>query len=425
MAKKAITDEDLDLLDELGVETETAKGGGHSAREQRIIAGFEEIERFVEEHGRLPQHGEGRDIFERLYAVRLDCLRDSAECRAVLQGRDPRGLLGFPADESRAGLLREDAAAYRVSPAAGEELSDAELLAALGGGEAAEGDITELRHVRPAAEKRAAEEIAQRTPCEDFETFKPHFERVEKGIRSGLLQTQAITAENRGIGEKDFFILNGMTLHVAEVGEPLKITASEVDRRLRLIFSNGTESNLLLRSLQRAFYDDPSARRVVRAKDAAQLTFGAEWEPDDVEAGTIYVLRSQSDDPFIVANREVIHKIGVTGGDVKTRIAHAKKDATYLLADVEIVATYKLANIQRTKLEQLLHKFFAGARLDLELKDRFGFEVAPREWFLVPLPVIQEAVQRLMEGSIGEYGYDPKSARLLKLSSTDGPAGGA
>ena len=421
---KAITDEDLDLLDELGVATETAKGSGPSAREQRIIAGFEEIERFVGEHGRLPQHGEGRDIFERLYAVRLDCLRVSAECRAVLQGRDPRGLLGLSAEESGVGLLREDAAAYRVSPAE-EDLSDAELLAALGGGEAAEGDITELRHVRPAAEKRAAEEIAQRAPCEDFETFQPEFERVEKGIRSGLLQTQVITAENRGIGEKDFFILHGLTLHVAEVGEPLKITASEVDRRLRLIFSNGTESNLLLRSLQRAFYDDPSARRVVRAKEAAQLTFGAEWEPDDVEAGTIYVLRSQSEDPFLAANREVIHKIGVTGGDVKTRIAHAKKDATYLLADVEIVATYKLANIQRTKLEQLLHRFFASARLDLELKDRFGFDVTPREWFLVPLPVIQEAVQKLMEGSIGEYRYDPQSARLVKLSAGDGAAGGA
>lgn len=410
---KAITDEDLDLLDELGVETAPAKSSAHSAREQRIIAGFEEIERFVEEHGRLPRHGEDHDIFERLYAVRLDRLRESEECREVLKGRDPRGLLESGNGRGPSSVVREDEVAYRVAAKEATDLSDEELLTALGTEKADGSDITELKHVRPTAEKRVAEEVAQRTPCHDFDRFKPLFDHVESGIRSGLVRTQPITAENRGIGEGDFFILNGVTLHVAEMGEPLKITASEVDRRLRIIFANGTESNLLLRSLQRAFYDDPSARRVVRGGEAAQLTFGGEFESDDVEAGTIYVLRSRSDDPFIAANRDVIHKIGVTGGDVKARIANAKKDPTYLLAEVEIVATYKLANINRKRLEALLHKFFAGARLDLELKDRFGFDVTPQEWFLVPLPMIEEAVEKLKAGTIADHRYDPQSARIV------------
>ena len=143
------------------------------------------------------------------------------------------------------------------------------------------------------------------------------------------------------------------------------------------------------------------------------MVFGGEWEPDDVEAGTIYVLRSKSDDSFIAANREVIHKIGVTGGDVKVRIANARKDPTYLLAEVEVVATYKLANINRTKLEQLLHKFFSGARLDLELKDRFGYDVTPREWFLVPLGTIQDAIEKLLEGRIQDFRYDVMSAQIV------------
>ena len=416
---KAITDEDLDLLDELGVETEPVKGSAHSAREQRIIAGFEEIERFVEEHGREPQHGEDRDIFERLYAVRLDRIRESPECLAVLLGRDPRGLLGRMSQaEGQAYALGEDPVEYRTGAAAQTALSDEELLAALGAGEGEGTDITDLRHVRPTAEKRAAEEIAQRTPCEDFEKFKPLFEQVEREIGMGLVQTQAITGENRGVGEKDFFILNGIMLHVAEVGEPLKITASEVDRRLRIVFANGTESNLLLRSLQRAFYDDPAARRVVVSRDAAQLTFGGELEADDVEAGTIYILRSKSDHPFVAQNRTVLHKIGVTGGDVKARIANAKKDPTYLLADVEVVATFKLANINRKRLEALLHKFFASARLDLELKDRFGFDVTPREWFLVPLEAIQNAIGKLMKGKIQEYRYDAESAQIVGESTS-------
>jgi hypothetical protein len=411
---KAITDEDLDLLDELGVETEPVKGSAHSAREQRIIAGYEEIGRFVEEHGRVPQHGEDRDIFERLYAVRLDRIRESPECLAVLIGRDPHGLLGKGSqDAGQAYALGEDPVGYRTGAAAQAVLSDDELLAALGAGEGEGADITELRHVRPSAEKRAAEEIAQRTPCEDFGKFRPLFEQIEKEIRAGLVQTQPITAENRGIGEKDFFILNGITLYVAEVGEPLKITASEVDRRLRLIFANGTESNLLLRSLQRAFYDDPSARRVVRPKEAEQLVFGGEWEPDDVEAGTIYVLRSKSDDPFIAANRDVIHKIGVTGGEVKSRIANARKDPTYLLADVDVVQTFRLANINRKKLEALLHQFFAPARLDVDLQDRFGEKVVPREWFLVPLPVIEEAIGMLKLGTIANHSYAPERAMIV------------
>ena len=104
----------------------------------------------------------------------------------------------------------------------------------------------------------------------------------------------------------------------------------------------------------------------------------------------------------------------MTGGDVKGRIATAKKDPTYLLADVEIVATFKLANINRKRLEALLHKFFGSARLDLELKDRFGEQVEPREWFLVPLPVIEEAIRMLIDGSIGNFRYDPNAARVVE-----------
>jgi hypothetical protein len=125
------------------------------------------------------------------------------------------------------------------------------------------------------------------------------------------------------------------------------------------------------------------------------------------------VLRSHSTHPFVSEHRELIHKIGVTGGKVETRIANAANDATYLLADVEIIATYKLADINRTKLEGIFHRIFASAQLDLTIPDRFGHPVKPREWFLVPLHVIDEAMQRIREGSISHYIYDPKAARLI------------
>jgi hypothetical protein len=99
---------------------------------------------------------------------------------------------------------------------------------------------------------------------------------------------------------------------------------------------------------------------------------------------------------------------------VESRIAGAKKEPTYLLADVEVVAAFKLANINLQGLEALLHKFFSKARLDMELKDRFGFAVEPREWFLVPLPVIEEVIERIKDETIGNYRYDPETASLMR-----------
>lgn len=163
------------------------------------------------------------------------------------------------------------------------------------------------------------------------------------------------------------------------VDKPLKTTAGEVDRRLRLIFSNGTESNLLLRSLQRAFYKDSAARRLA-SPESGQLSFVGELEANDVESGTIYVLRSLSDHPYVTQHRDHIHKIGVTGGKVEARIADAERDGTYFLSKFEVIATYKLAGINRTKMENVFHKLFASARLNITINDRFGNPVQPQEW---------------------------------------------
>jgi hypothetical protein len=141
--------------------------------------------------------------------------------------------------------------------------------------------------------------------------------------------------------------------------------------------------------------------------------FGGEAEPEDIESGTIYVLRSKSSHPFVAEHRELIHKIGVTGGKVESRIAAASTDATYLLADVEVVATYKLHNLNRTKLENIFHRLFGAAQLDLTITDRFGNPVKPQEWFLVPLQAIDEAVQRIRDGSITGIAYDLSTARLV------------
>lgn len=387
---------DDELLDALGVEVAPLKIASRTPREERIIAGFEDILRFHQTHGRAPLHGEGRDIFERLYAVRLDQLRKLPEAQPLLAGLDGPGLLSGVA----------------VAQVDVDDLDEDALLAELGIDDqsADQNDITVLRHVRSNTEKRAADEIADRTRCVDFDEFQPLFEQVELELKSNVRKTLRF-GRDTSIADGNYFIVGGQLAYVAEVGETIRAPNGESDARLRVIYANGTESNLLRRSLQRALYKDETGRRLTDT-DMGPL-FGDAPEPDDIESGTIYVLRSQSTHPFVTEHRELIHKIGVTGGKVETRIAAAAKDATYLLADVEVVATYKLHNLNRTRLEGIFHRLFGAAQLDLSIEDRFGNPVKPREWFLVPLHVIDEAVERIRDGSIADVHYDPETARLV------------
>lgn len=400
--------DDDELLAALGVEAASVKAGGRTPREERIIAGFEDILRFHEAHQRAPQHGEGRDIFERLYAVRLDRLCQLPEAAVLLAGLDKPGLLsGAPA-----------------APLDVDELGEDALLAELGlGGDATDpADITVLRHVRSQAarqaERQAAQEIAERTPCADFDTFQPLFARAERELKDGLRKAIAFKGE-ASVEPGNFFIVGGQFAYVADKGAEFETSSGQPDARLRLIYGNGTESNLLMRSLQKALSQDGKGRRLSEP-DAGPLfaqetgpRLGDAAEPDDIETGTIYVLRSLSTHPFVAEHRMLIHKIGVTGGKVQTRIAGAEHDATYLLAPVEVVAEYRLHNLSRTRLELLLHRLFGAAQLELTIEDRFGRPVQPREWFVLPLQVIDEAVARIRDGSITGFVYDAQTARLV------------
>lgn len=382
-----------DLADELAdFAPAKKKQTTYTPREERIIAGFEDIVRFFEEHGRVPQHGEGRDIFERLYAVRLDRLREQEDCRALLASADKHGLLsGVSASAHDAELDIDDLA----SELAGLDEAD---------------DITRLRHVRSAEEKRAAEEIARRDKCQDFDKFKPLFEQVKQDLAAGTRVTRPFELKAE-IRPGAFFIVGGLISYVAEMEDIFTNAQGRTDARMRVIFDNGTESGMLMRSLQRQLHDDDAGRRIT---DPAPGPLFADRSEDGVsEAGTIYVLRSQSDHPFVAGHREVVHKIGVTSGSVETRISGAEKSSTYLLAKVDVVATYKVYGVNCQKLESLLHRVFAEAQLDLTIPDRFGHSVKPREWFVVPLPVIDEAVERIRDRSITAYRYSPNAGRLV------------
>lgn len=388
---------DLDLLDALGVDTQPKKKAKLTAREERIIAGFEDIQRFVEQQGHAPRQEEDKAIFERLYAVRLKQIHQQADCRELVAELDYQGLLDEVTQQAGKGV---------------ESLSDDDLLAELGVAEPEQIDITVLEHVRPRAETRVVDEVAERAACADFDDFQPLFEKAERELKEGIRKTLRF-GRDASIEQGNFFILGGQMTYVAGVGDTIKAPNGEKDARLRVIYANGTESNLLLRSLQRALYKDEAGRRMTDSSMGP--LFDSDPGDDDLSSGTIYVLRSLSDHPMIAQNRDIIHKVGVTGGDVKARIANAKSDPTFLMADVELVQSYKLVGINRVKLENLLHRFFEGVRLDISIPDRFGKTVVPREWFLVPVFVINEVVEKIKQGDLANYKYDPESACLISV----------
>jgi hypothetical protein len=216
---------------------------------------------------------------------------------------------------------------------------------------------------------------------------------------------------------------------VAHLGDEFVDAHGNRDRRIRAIYDNGTESNLLLLSLKKALWRDPAGRRIMPAGHDSHPLFTAvdlDAEPifvdepayDDELSGMLYVLRSQSDHPFVVEHRELLHKIGYTRGELNDRFVNAASERTFLMAGVEVVATYRIANASVGKLENILHRFFASARIDVKLREEVGGFVEPREWFLVPLPAIKESIKLIRTGEISNARYDVAKATIVGIETT-------
>ena len=396
---RKLTEEDKMLLDKLGsMEATRKRSSTKSAKDERIVAGFEEIQRFVDQHGCAPSHEGSNDTFERILATRLDRIRASEEYQNLVRTLDRHGLLY----EAATGLE-------------GEEMTDDELLADLGISSYAS-EIENLRFVRSTSERKATESVASRRKCKDFDIFKSLFDAVQNELDAGIRETRPFEIKSE-IEKGRFFVVGGLKAYVAEKSKPFRTDHGVTDARLRIVFDNGTESNLLMRSLHRALNKDPAGRRITDSKSGP--LFSEDVDESDRNTGTVYVLRSKSSNPIVAENRDIIHKIGVTSGCVKRRVAGANLQPTFLMANVEIVATYNLYNIDRGRFERLIHKIFANAKIDIKVKDRFGRYVVPKEWFFVPFDVIDQAIKKIMDNTISSYVYDRSSAKLIRRNDGD------
>jgi hypothetical protein len=388
---------------------------------------FDQVNAFFTVHGREPEDTEDADYEERSLAKKLARIRSQNGMRENLREFDTYGLLGVEVAaktdvETAPFATAEPALAAPARPldaepiiASEDELGEvpsdlSSIFDALDHVEEGMTDIFNMRHVQSYHQTFSqAEYTSQREPCPNFHEYKPLFDQVNTGLKNGLREPLQFRNEQE-IRQGQFFILNGIMVFVAKVGEFFEKN-SKKNARLKVIFSNGTQGNNLLRSLATELYKDPNGRRISDPR-VGGLFLGIA-EDDDVGTGVVYVLQSLSKQPSVADNREVLHKIGVTRGSVQQRIANAENEPTYLLAPVKIVAEFEVYNIKARSIEKLLHAYFDRARAEITIPDRFGKSVRSREWFLVPRSAIKEAVDRLIDGSLGNTIYDPHSARIV------------
>lgn len=259
-------------------------------------------------------------------------------------------------------------------------------------------------------EKKRPEFVAQHKLCEDFEQFRPLFQDVHKDLKEGRRSLLRI-AKTTNMQKGHFYIVSGQMVYLAQIGDTQRNDNGLIDGRTRCIYENGTESNILLQTLRKGVVSDGYA--VSETEDEANGKFfsNTDIQQEDKVTGYIYVLKSLSEDPKISEQKD-LYKIGFTTNKVEDRIANAEHDPTYLMAPVKIVSTYKIVNMNSHKFETLLHQVIEKVNFKITVKDDNGYSHEATEWYVVPLDIVDVIIQKIMDGSIIEYSYNPKEKCL-------------
>lgn len=380
----------------------TVKPSLSSARnaDERLVASFEEINTFFETHNREPEQGNG--IQEHGLYSRLKSLRESQTKIEMLSDYDRFGLLNTVQKEinSLDDILEDD------------------LLGLLDDDDTG---LFNLVHVKGQEEKERAESdfVARRKPCKDFNKYEELFREVQQDLKTNKRKIIEFKLDN--LREGSYYVHNGILFLVEKINISQKEhyrpdgTRVREDGRTRCIFENGTESNMLKRSVEKILYANGKAvsENVDKVNERFLEQFGNITE-EDKEAGFIYILKSKSEKPEIKSIQNLF-KIGYSTIPVEERIKNASQQPTYLMADVRIVMTYKCYNMNPQKLEQLLHNFFGKSCLNIDVFDQKGIRHMPQEWFIAPLEIIEQAIHLIISGDVVKYKYDKFDESIMVI----------
>jgi hypothetical protein len=371
--------------DPLGLLDVKPKRSSAPSSEERLIASFQEINDFFEAHKREPQPNTG-DISEHMLYCRLKGFRADEEKMIACQPFDKYGLLQ---DE-------------KVEINSIDDIFKNDSLNLLGGDSEGLFDFNNVPK-----ETNMPDYVASREKCTDFEHFEPLFIKCQSELTNKKRRLYPFKNE-QDIKKGHFFVLKGVLLFVAHVGRKFSENG-KINARLRCIFENGTESDMLLRSLSAELYKN--GRRVSENEEGLFGTSNAITE-EDKESGFIYVLKSLSRNPQI-QNISNLYKIGYSNIPVEERIRNAEQEPTYLMAPVKIVSVFKCYNLNSQKLELLTHSFFRDVCLNFDIFDKNNMRHTPREWFIVPLDVIETAIELIVSEEILNYRYDTEREMIV------------
>lgn len=401
-----IEDDDMGLLDV------KAKPSAPTA-DERLISKFTEINEFITANNRQPEL-DMTNVPEYMLSQRLNAIRQNSEQCQALAPIDTHNLLPVHLAQQ----VAESGADYQVEE---KEINSVEDIFAddnLGLLDTPADSIFDLKHVEKFS-RAEAEHISRRKKCKNFEKYEHLFVEVQNQIRDGERKLLPFDDKGESLVAGCYYILSGVLLFLesVDITSPEKTISGKrfrKDGRTRCIFENGTESNMLYRSLAKALYNDGKTVSETSNSLNEELykNMGGVTE-EDTESGHIYILSSLSRNPDI-KNINNLHKIGYSTTSIEKRIANAENEPTYLMAPVNLIAGYQCYNINTQKLENLLHTFFGNACLDIEIADKNGKMCKPREWFIAPLAAIEFAVSGLLDGSIVDYRYDPIREQVIQ-----------
>lgn len=351
--------------------------------DERLVESFEQITEFVRRNNRLPNKG-SEDLKEAGLGMRLASIRIDKNKIKTLSEYDELGLLDVgKAPDSLEELFKSDDSLFK----------DGGVF-----------DISALPKTK--REVLNTGEMAIRKPCKDFlQKYRSLFIEQQKLLSKGSRKlTPFLTIDQ--LLQDNFYVYDGMMCYVVDFGKIERKVGGYSQQRINVIFENGTESNMYKRSLAQRLYEGGMA---VVDKDFV-------IESDEKAVGYIYILKSLSEDQNVTTIKD-LYKIGVTTDSVENRVKNAEIDPTYLMAPVKIVASYKLTGeYQPIKVESLIHRFFADAKIDLEIFDKSGQKYIPDEWYSIPIEAIEEMIDRISDRSIIEYCYDSKTQQIEKIN---------
>jgi len=401
MAKKKLTLEDIFNDDEFGLLDSKAKTSTVKTDEDRLVDSFEEINAFFDKNNREPNKS---SMSEYGLMAKLKNFRGNETQKKTLKPFDRHNLLGFVEMEKPTidTILNED-----------DDLGLLDLDNDL--------DIFKFKHT-PNPEDRAETDFVARRKAmkeKDFAKYETMFQKVHKEIKEGKRKIKSFKNVEQHLKEGQFYVLDGIVLYLEKANfernqENLgKNTLRRKDGRTRIVFENGTLSNMLYRSLGKSLYNN--GKMITELNDSYNQELFVNTglvQEEDIESGWIYVLKSKSTNTEI-SNIKDLYKIGFASTSVDDRIKNAKNEATYLFADVKKIATYKVYNRNADKLESLLHRFFANVCLDIDLFNEQGQRLNPREWFVVPFKVIEEVIELILNENIVNYEYDTVNKKVV------------